>query len=559
MRTTTMRVFILLSITVLFVLPNVVTAAPLKGKLTVKSGVLDADDFSLLAQAKNGKIRSARIGANGKFSINGATLTDRISVLYRSNFYSPLVLAVARGKTIKTFKAARNSSLCSSSTARVILAAKKKFDGALNIEIDSNLEVAYAKKVAAEQSKNIRQGASGAAATSCLPQGLVESVAQSVARGSNVSPLAENDADDDGIPNESDVDDDDDGLTDVFDGDNDGDGVIDDADVDNNDSTAANQLFYFQQLHLDRADSFHPKLQTVTPAMIDNALVLYGGLALEVKTGSSVELNCGGDADSGALGLPWCTAGGTGRSREPFPSGLEFPEGSDADGDGKGEMTAGSSGDMQLAPGATSAQIQPGDTFVEEVTDEDNVVTQYVGVLNSVVHTVPGVVSITTSVGTYTLDYPASASAVGTYSNPVLVPSTGDVNATITVFPPLYNTVNGLIVPGVLTFITQIPNGPCTYDSGSGQCSGGGSGPGLIPGSLYSNPSTGWTLSSDGVKSNTTDKTVDESESATYTVNLTGTGGVTGWDAGEYLKVPIQALDQNGTTSAHNVIFRRQP
>jgi hypothetical protein len=80
----------------------------------------------------------------------------------------------------------------------------------------------------------------------------------------------------------------------------------------------------------------------------------------------------------------------------------------------------------------------------------------------------------------------------------------------------------------------------------------------LLPGTLYSDPSLDWEVVSDGIRSATTDKTVEESGAVTYTVNLTGAGGVTDWDAGEYLRVPIQAMDANGTTSAHNVVFRRE-
>lgn len=514
-------------------------------------------DFSLVAQTADGSIRSTAVAANGKFSLKGASTTLRLSLLYRSNFYSPVVLAIRKGKSVKPFTAAVKSGFCSSGTPRAVLTTNKKSDETLAIEVDPTAGVAYIKKVTKDLKNKAAKGATGKITAECLPEGLSPMSSQN--RLAAMVAAAENDPDGDGTANDTDVDDDDDGLSDTFDPDNDDDGIIDDSDTDNNDQDRSFQLFYFQQLHLDRDQSFHPKLQSVTTGMIDSALVTYGGLALEAKSGSSVELNCGGDEGSGAQGLPWCTEGGSGRALEPYPTGKKFPEELDSDNDGKGDLVAGPSGDMQFAPGATSTEIQPGDTFIEEVTDGNNKVTKYIGVLNSVVHTVPGIVSITTSVGTYTLDYPASTSSVGTFSNPVLAPSSGDVSATITVYPPLYNTAAGRVVPGILTFITQIPNGPCTYDPGTGQCSGGGSGPGLIPGALYSNPSSGWTVGFDGVKSNTIDKVLADSEAATYTVNLTGSGGVTGWDAGEYLKVPIQAMDANGTTSAHSVIFKRQP
>lgn len=541
---------------ILFLLSSFTASAEtLKGKLSVKGKTLSAGDFTLVAQTKSHAIRSTPVGTNGKFTFEGVSSSDRISVLYRSNFYSPLVLAVRSGKSLKQFKAAARSRFCRKGNSRVILATKKKSKGALAIEVDPAISLAYSKSLA-DDLASLAKGASAKAGTDCLPSGISSSSATGM-RTATLHVSAASDPDGDGVSNETDLDDDDDGVADAFDSDNDDDGIVDDADPENNDKNATGQLFYFQQLHLDRENSYHPKIQAVTDAVIDNALRLYGGLALEAKSGVSVELDCGGAG--GSTGLPWCTSGGTGRSREPYPDGKKFPEELDSDGDGKGDVSAGGTGDMQLLPGATSTQILPGDTFIEEVTDSSGGLTKYVGVLNSVVLSVPGIVSITTSEGTYTFDYPALASSIGTYDNPVLVPSTGEVNATFTVYPPVYNTPGGRIVPGVMTLFKQIPNGPCTYDSISKQCSGGGSGPGLLPGSLYSDVSAGWTIMSDGVRSNTVDKSVEEATAATYTVNLTGTGGVTGWDAGEYLKVPVQASDSNGTTSAHNVIFRRKP
>lgn len=535
--------------------PLAVHSQTLKGKLSVKGGSLAAADFSLVAQVGD-SIKSGTVAADGKFSIAGVSTDARLSLLYRSNFYSPLVLAVKKGKVVKPFTAASAGGFCSSGSPRVVLATSKKTKGALNIEVNPTLGVAYAKKVAADQKKNLTKGVSAEAASNCVPGGLSNAEAQAV----RVRMLAgtPEDVDGDGSSNQNDVDDDDDGLSDTFDPDNDDDGIIDDADPDNNDADRGGHLFYFQQLHMDRDASFHPKLQTVTTEMIDSALQTHGGLALEVKSGTKVELNCGAAEGSTGQGLPWCSAGGTGRSLEPFPNGAEFPEEFDSDGNGKAEITAGPSQDLQLAPGASSSQIQPGDTFIEEVS-EGSVVTKYVGVLNSVVHTVPGVVSITTGAGTFTLDYPATATSVGTYADPVLVPASGDASITVNVFPPLYQTAAGRVVPGVLTFITNLPNGPCNYNAQTQTCPGGnGSGPGLLPGSLYSNPSSGWEIAPDGVRSNTIDKTVEESQALSYTVNLTGSGGVTGWDSGEYLTVPIQAMDGNGTTSAHAVIFKRQ-
>lgn len=535
-----------------------VEAQTLKGTLSVKNKLLTATDFSLVAQTKGDKIQSTAILAKGKFTLNKASTTDRLSLLYKSNYYSPVIIGIKKGKTVKQFEAAVKSGFCKTGNPRVILASKKQLQGSVKIEVDSTKGLGYIKKLSAGQLKDLTKGTTAEATTDCLPSGLSSTNSISTLQISAIRPFADdpNDPDNDGTSNESDVDDDDDGISDSFDPDNDNDGIIDDSDSDNNDQNSNTQLFYFQQLHLDRQDSFHPKLQSVTTEIIDAALSEHGGLALEVKSGNTVELNCGG-GDSGE-GLPWCSEGGSGHTKEPFPNGLKFPEELDLDSDGKGEITAGGTGDFQLTPGAKSSEIRPGDTFIEEVADSGGVVTKYVGVLNSVVLTVPGIVSVTTDVATYTFDYPATSSSIGTYTNPVLVPSTGDVNISVTLYPPVYNTGSGEIIPGNMTIGFQLPNGPCTYNSETRMCSGGGSGPGLLPGTLFSNPSTGWSVANDGIRSSLADRSVNDAESVSFTVNLTGSGGVTGWDSGESLMVPIQAFDNNGTTSAHNVIFKRQ-
>jgi hypothetical protein len=237
-----------------------------------------------------------------------------------------------------------------------------------------------------------------------------------------------------------------------------------------------------------------------------------------------------------------------------------LPDELDADSDGKAEITAGSTGDLQILPGATSSEILPGDTFVEEVTAADGKVTKFVGMINAVVQDVPGIVSITTALGTTTFSWPTNASSPGTTANPILVPSSGDVLVTITTYSPHYNVGSGgRVVPAGIKMIANIPNGPCTFDSITNMCSGGGNGPGLLPGNLYSNPSAGWSVTNDGVQSSTTEDTPEgEDGTVTYTMNLTGTNGVSGWDSGEQIKVPIQSLDNNGGTAAINIWFKRQ-
>lgn len=523
----------------------------LKGKLMGND--IDATEFTVVVEDSDGTIKSVKPQANGKFTITGVGRGDRISLLKDSNYYGPVVMAVQSGRKIKPYSIARNKDLCQEDGANAIMALRKSAGVSLPIQVDTDGEFGYLKKALA--SKFFDKDADATVDESCQPSG-IETPSGSLSVRAKLS--TQSDVDGDGKENADDIDDDNDGLSDTFDPDNDGDGIIDDSDSDNNDQVA-NRVWNFQQLHLNREDAFNTRVTTVSTETIDNALVEYGGLALQVIDGTSVELNCGGGSE-GEDGLKYCSSGGPGRAREPYPDGLALPDEMDSDGDGKGEISAGDTGDFQVAPGATSSEILPGDTFIEEVTDSDNKVTEYAGMINGVVHDVPGIVSITTTLATHTFTYPGDINSIGSAANPIPVPSAGDVVITVTTYLPHYNTGGETrVVPAGVKMIANIPNGPCTYNMGDGQCTGGGSGPGLIPGSLYSNPSTGWQVTSDGVQSTAAEDTPEgEDTTVTYTVNLSGSGGVTGWDSGEQVKVPIQSIDNNGTTAAHNVWFKRQ-
>lgn len=535
-------------------------ALTLKGKLSVASG--NRSDFTIVAQDPNSEaIVSDQVATNGRFVLRGVKANARMTLLENGNVAGVVVAAVKSGKKYFTLKRAQAKSKCDDAGAVAIMAVRKapvdskKNPVSLNLVFDRDLSTGYLKNTIPSKylAKTVTADIS---ADSCAPAGADGSGALAVHRiaTANDGPPTAGDADGDGQEDSNDQDDDNDGYSDTFDPDNDGDGTLDDTDADNNDKTQG-RVWNFQQLHLDLENAYNTRVMSVSAETIDNGLRTYGGLAVQVVAGQTVELNCG----SAESGLSYCRPGGTGRLLEPHPDGLELPEGTDSDNDGKAEITAGQTGDLQVRPGASSSEILPGDTFIEESDDGTGKVTEYVGTINSVVHDVPGIVSIETALGTTNFSWPLNANSAGSMSNPILVPSTGDVLVTVTTYTPHYRIADGTrVVPGKIKMIANIPNGPCTF-SAPDQCVSAGSGPGLLPGALFSNPSSGWEVVSDGVQSLTETNTAEGDDgTVTYTMNLAGSGGVTGWDSGEQVKVPIQSLDNNGGTAAINVWFKRQ-
>ena len=139
----------------------------------------------------------------------------------------------------------------------------------------------------------------------------------------------------------------------------------------------------------------------VTDAQIDDALARWATLAISVPAGDEVELDC--------LGLAYCAAGGTGTTlvgSKPFPGDF------DADGDGFGTITRGATGDFQLHPGATSAEIGSGDSFIHRVTS-GGVETTAAGTLNYVFSTTPALTTFTTAAGSGTISYPVAPGGLG--------------------------------------------------------------------------------------------------------------------------------------------------
>ncbi|MFN8121019.1 MAG: thrombospondin type 3 repeat-containing protein [Thermoleophilia bacterium] len=286
----------------------------------------------------------------------------------------------------------------------------------------------------------------------------------------------------------------------------------------------------------------------VDRAQIDAALSGSSTLAIAVPAGDEVELDCGT--------LSYCSAGGTGT----ILGGGAFPSTVDADGDGFGTITRGTTGDFQLKPGATSAKIGSGDAFIWRTTT-GGVETPIPGVLNYQFVTTPAVTSLQVNGGVTTgVTYPVAPSDPGTFGTPITVPAAGDVSVTFTLWRPQRAAISAAgetgdwVDIGGLNYSVDMPNGPGTPGTP------GGPGPGLCPGATLTTTDPNLTVSGESLVDAAKDAVPDTANTITFTVNLTACAtskGGSSWDAGEDLKVDIQARTADGDNAAQMITFRR--
>jgi hypothetical protein len=368
-----------------------------------------------------------------------------------------------------------------------------------------------------------------------------------------------------GPPGTGEADDDGDGLPNAFDADDDGDGILDNDDHDSRrgDADGRRRFWVFSNFHQDMEHSLNANAMTVTPELIDAALVRSAGLAIQVAGGgeaSEVRLDCGT--------LSYCTPGGTGRTREPYPDGRKFPEEMDPDAAGRGIITAGMTGDFQLAVfGAAPAghraseALRAGDVYLQRYTDDEGSVVEVPGMLNFVFHTTPAVKTVDTGVEVYTPVYPIAPDAPGTRVNPFRVPGTGHVRVTFTVWRPQRQGIGDageapLMDMGNLRLVANLPNGPC--QPGPAGCPDPG--PGLCPGSVFTTDDPHLAVVPDGLQDSLGDRPADPAHTFTYTIDLSAcvesVPDVT-WDPGEVVMVPVQMMNVYGDNATQNVFFVR--
>jgi hypothetical protein len=302
----------------------------------------------------------------------------------------------------------------------------------------------------------------------------------------------------------------------------------------------------FSNLKLDLGLSLNANAGAVTDAQIDATLASYATLAIAVPAGDEVELDC--------LGLAYCSAGGTGTTlvgNKPFPGAF------DADGDGFGTITRGSTGDFQLHPGATSAEIGSGDSFIEHVTTS-GAETTAAGTLNYVFSTTPALTTFTTAAGSGTISYPVTPGGLGTDQNPIAVPAGSPIN--LAFWRPQRRAIagsgegSGFVDIGHLTYSADIPNGPAAAGA-----PGGGPGAGGNCQGQYASTDAEATVTSDGVLDKADDRAAAAANTLSFTVDVDAclaANSVT-WLVGEKLGIDIQARAVQGDNAAQKIWFKR--
>ncbi|RIL11902.1 MAG: hypothetical protein DCC75_01405 [Proteobacteria bacterium] len=543
---------------------SVSQAAPSRVKL---KGKMPRSGLSAITTDQN---NLATTSTKQKFTLSPSSNKVRLAALQDDAVEAVTVFGIKKGSKVYNVANARAKGICAEN-AEAITAARLKAKrnslittsaaAALNIgtlRLDEENGMLYTKRTLP---RNVLDTASGVGVDdNCVPSGFGKLGLSTQGSNSGNNLLAEeggpvDDPDSDGIPNPFDVDDDGDGVLDNDDQNSIG-GGVDDAD-------GPKSFWVFSNFHQNMEESLNANAMSVNDDRINQALRIAAGLAIQVIGDgdiNDVELDCGE--------LEYCSQGGVGRGKEPFPDGLEFPEEFDSDGDGLGLITPGDSGDFQLGCFADAAsgyaakdKIKPGDVFLQKYLNESNKEVEVPGMLNFIFHTTPAVKTVVTGVQTYTPSYPVISGDAGTSANCFQVPASGDVIVTLTVWRPQRPPIpgsgeSGFIDMGNLRLITNIPNGPCSGGPGMG-CENG---PGLCPSSVYSTTDSNLAIESDGLQDSMGDLPADSSQTFTYTINLTDcietVSGVT-WDAGESVTVPIQMKNVYGDNAAQNICFVR--
>ncbi len=450
-----------------------------------------------------------------------------------------VMLAVKKGAKYYTWKEAKAQKICGG-RAQAIYGFKIKGNkltvGAIKVKSG------WGYTTAALSKSLLDKAASGTINSRCEPTGNAATLgygtiaAQKIKVRKGISIQAEGD------------DSDSDGLINSFDADDDDDGIIDSYDPDTSFTTppagtVATEIKLFSNIKPEIQQSLNAYTETVTDARIDT-LVARSNLAIQVAGGSTLatELDCGA--------LAYCSAGGTGSNL-----GREFPEEFDSNGDGKGTITPGSTGDFQLTTGASKSSIGGGDVLVEEVTNSDGTVSSIPVMLNFIFNTTPAVASLTMGSTSVTPTYPASEGMVGTANNPFTAPAGWDKKLTITAYRPQRPGISGagegsLVDIGNSRISIDIPNLPCS-SGGSGGCSGMNTS--RCGASSYSESDANLSIEGEGLKDLRADQDTDTANptanQVTFTVDVSTCISET-WDSGEKLALDLQFSNDVGDNAA---------
>ncbi len=357
-------------------------------------------------------------------------------------------------------------------------------------------------------------------------------------------------------------DEDDDGIPGAFDVDDDG-----DLDLDNVDAQYAAgigrkgfRVFSNLKLELNKSLNWNALPTAMNTDLIDGTMRPFATLAFAmIPHRTQVELDCGG--------LSYCSAGGTGKMITGTGE-TAFPDASDADGDGLGEMVANpSSSDFQLRPGASSSEISNGDMFFQIPDDLEAVAVP--GVLNFIFNTNPAIKAFGDGTTTNTISYPPNETAPGTQNNPITVAArttgsdAGDFVLDFEVWRPQRQGFGGepaWVDVGRLLWTVDIPNSAFT----SGGAPPMSAGPGICPNSTYSTTDTSLKIvpasasGPAGMYDQSGDEAIDPARTLKFSVNLTDClAAFGGFSSGQSVVLDIQARSRVGDNAAQKIVVKR--
>lgn len=482
------------------------------------TGRLDARGYQVLAVAPSGATTVAMPSRNGRFRIRPAASSVTLHLRRAGRYAGPVVADSSGVRAVLGIRAG--------ATLGVIRVQPGKRIARVRVDPDST-------EVVASMWASARRG---------VPVGASSLGLTSRSRVFNEQ-MPGRDADRDGLINAFDVDDDGDMSLDNVDATFSATARSGSRSMAAAAASAGTKFRVFSNLKLGIDSSINANFSAMTKAEIDAVTIPSETLAIEVLTGDSTELDCGG--------LSYCTTGGTGAV--VGGGSLQFPDDYDADGDGHGSITAGATGDFQLLTGGGALDVRSGDAYLQRVTTS-GVETLVPGMLAYDFTSTPALVSYSDDGGaaTSTVSYPVLPGGMGTQSNPYVVEADGSGQMVLTT--TMWRPQRPRISPrearwmdiGGLTYSIDLPNAP-----------GGGAGTGLCPSTAYSESDADLSVAATGLADSQVDRAAAAANTISFTTNISTCLGATTWDVGETLQVDLQARSMDGDNAAQKVWFLR--
>ena len=293
---------------------------------------------------------------------------------------------------------------------------------------------------------------------------------------------------------------------------------------------------------------------TVINSKLRSSLIL--GIEVLGSGTDTAELDCGG--------LEYCFPGGTGRA-----GGQDFPGMAlgafDADGDGRGTLQIGATGDFRLLPRADLSTMKVGDVFLQTVTAQGVGRSDVVAsILNFFYVSPPAVKSLTVQSGAeQAVDYQASP-VLGTPESCFVAPAAGNVALSFSGWRPqrLGNSSAGegiYVDIGRSDILIDIPEGACAGPLGS--CSP--TGRGICPASTITTSDPKLLVDSAGLHDASLDTNAVSSNTYSFNLNLSGclndgTSGPVSWNAGETLYLTLQFKSPQGDSASQKFCITRE-